>query len=488
MARFLLGGSSADDAVDRPSAALARLVALLFGLATLYYLAGGAVCVAAALLAPAALRAPQGALLAAATVTWTAALPWLSTQLGFDRPLAVAYQELAAPAVRLDPLGDIARSLTLGRPALALLVAALAVRTATARSSARRDGAAWLGPLLATACLLTPVAHDRGQQGRLQLAAHAARGEWSELLAVADRLSPGQLSYLESYAILLALAHTGQTGEALFRYPMQPYSLLRSADRRYGGDPGSVQKFRAASGPQLYDLDLDLGLVNAAEHGIHETLEAYGTRGRMLVSMARIQVLKGRPRAARVFLHLATAEPWVRPQAAALLAALERDPTLASDPRQEELRRHAVTRDELGVKTITAEFESLVREHPEHRLAREYLLAWYLLSHQLDRLVAMLPTLPAAGCDHLPRHYEEAVLVWEALHHQHAALGPWRVREETRARFRQFVAALRCDVDELPAVLATPGQPPDWALRLWESPWSDTYYYYRLFGISGVPR
>ncbi|MBI2297751.1 MAG: hypothetical protein HYU66_02150, partial [Armatimonadetes bacterium] len=150
--------------------------------------------------------------------------------------------------------------------------------------------------------------------------------------------------------------------------------------------------------------------------------------------------------------------------------------------------RHALRQDAYAEYSTTRRFELLSAEHPGYRLAAEYRLGWYLLSHQLDPLVAALPSLPGFGRDHLPRHLEEAVLCWEALHGQPAELGPWRVRTATRERFDAFVRALGCDRDELRIVLRTPGRPPVSALKLLGGPWSDTYYGYRLFGTSGGGR
>jgi hypothetical protein len=164
------------------------------------------------------------------------------------------------------------------------------------------------------------------------------------------------------------------------------------------------------------------------------------------------------------------------------------DPSLAGDAEQARLAHNRLETDLYDVHSTTRRLEQLTGEHPDHQLAQEYRMAWYLLTHQLDRLVAAIPNLPRFGREALPRHYEEAVLCYEAITGRPADLGPWQIRAETRRRFEQFVQALGGDSDETASLLRVPGRQSALADRVWKGPWSDTYYYYRLFGISGAVR
>jgi hypothetical protein len=332
--------------------------------------------------------------------------------------------------------------------------------------------------------LLPLAAFDPVEGARLAISAHAARGEWPAVLSAADRLGPIHTTQFEGYAILLALAHTRQAGDSLFRYGLQPFSLLRDDPRL--GDTIAQLTARAQNGLQLCSLELELGFVNEAEHEIHESLETQGTYARLLVPMARVQVLEGRPEAARVFLRLAAAQPGDPAGAKPLQRALRTDPTLSGDAQQNALARHRLGTDLCAATTAIPLLEEVIKEHPDHRLAWEYLTIWYLLENQLDKLVTTLPSLPRFGREALPRHDEEAVLCYEALNGRQADLGSWRIRAETRQRFDAFIQALGCRDNELAMVLRVPGRFSVSAAPPRLGAWRDTYYYYRLFGTSGA--
>jgi hypothetical protein len=461
-----------------------RLALLLAEVALLYGLLRGPAVVAVPLLALGETRRRETRFLAAVLVLWLASLPWLGTWCGFDQPLGEVYRVLFGPLLPNDEYG-MARAAVAGMAAFALLLGALALMAAPSAKPRLelRPLLAWAG--VAAGCAALVVAGgDRVEGRRLEMCAHAERGEWDAVLATAHRMGARDITQYEDYNILLALTHTGQSGDWLFRYGLPLFSMLRGDPRL--GDEETILKMRTQHGLQLCELDLELGFINMAEHETHESLETQGTYPGLLVPMARIEVLQSRPRAAKVFLRLAAAQPGDPEGAAPLLRALRDDPALSGDDEQTGLARNRLHTDMYNDYSTTHMLEQAVKEHPDHRLAYEYLMAWYLLSNQTDKLVAAIPTLPAFGREALPRHYEEAVLCQEALTGAHADLGPWRIRSETRRRFEAFTHALGCAGDELAAALRVPSRPPLWAARVWRGPWSDTYYYYRLFGTSGV--
>jgi len=470
--------------VERPVAV--RLPLAMVALAGLYYLGNGAVLITTAALALDESRRPDGRWAAVLLVGYVAALPWASTWCGFDRGLRQAYGEWLVPQIPNDALGVMHRTLSLGLPALALLLAAWALETRRKAPRELRPALVWCGWLALLAAL--PVLRcDPLMRDRLTLGAAAAREDWPALLAAADRLPPHGYGDLEGYLMLRALLETGGLTDSMFNYTVRPFAYLRSVDQRLY-DSDWLGRRRARHGVQVGDLELRLGFVNAAEHQFHEALEISGTRPTVLLPMARVQIHKGRPAAARVFLRLAAAQWSSRAEANALLAALDQDPNLTDDAAQQELAAHELRADICAEKSITKQYETLVAEQPDHRLAVDSLMGWYLLTWQIDRLVAALPTRPAFGRTALPTHEEEAALVWEAVHHRPADLGPWHVRPATRARFEAFVAALGVPSDELGALLAEPANPPEWALKVHGGAWSNTYYHYLLFSESWRPR
>ena len=75
--------------------------------------------------------------------------------------------------------------------------------------------------------------------------------------------------------------------------------------------------------PQLGAQDLELGLVNEAEHQAHEALEVLGPLPVVLRRLAEINCLKGRPEVARVFLNALARDVIWRPYALRAVAELD---------------------------------------------------------------------------------------------------------------------------------------------------------------------
>ncbi len=459
-----------------------RAAVLLPAVVALYILLGGPALVALPLLAIDAGRRRETRLLAAALVAAPGWVPWLVWRTLFDQPLGLVYEALLPAPASVDQYG-MARSAAMGMVALAMLAGALALRPGERK--APPAAAAWLAPLAACTLLLT-IGHDRIGGLRLELCRRAEQRDWPGLLAAARRLAPDEMTQFDDYNVLMALAHTGQVGDQLMRLGLPPISLLRDDPRL--GDAIAQRRMRTQFGLLLRDLTLDLGLVNEAEHELHETLETQGPYPQLLVPMARIQALQDRPEAASVLLRMAAAQPGDPAGARTLLARQASDPCLAGDAAQAKLAAGRLSTDCYQVHLIGPLLEQVTREHPDHRLAQEYLLAAYLYGHRLDRLAAALPTLIAPERDTLPCHVEEALLCWEVLSGRDLQLGRFQISAGARRRFDEFVRALGCGYDGLAEVLRRPLHPPASARRVFGGPWTDTYYHYRLFGVSGTPR
>jgi hypothetical protein len=87
--------------------------------------------------------------------------------------------------------------------------------------------------------------------------------------------------------------------------------------------------------------------------------------------------------------------------------------------------------------------EVSLASNPNHRMAFEYLMAYYLMDLDLKKAMACLPVLDHFSYAHLPRSYEEALLLYQVVTGVQVDLKGHSVRAETAARFSQFASALR---------------------------------------------
>lgn len=296
---------------------------------------------------------------------------------------------------------------------------------------------------------------DAPRQSMAQMDYHASRKEYEQVLLAAAKLKA--LNAASEIRLHRALYHQGRLLRDLFSYANQTaWELLPSLSR--GLD---------ACRPQSETL-FELGQVNVAEHLAHEALECEGDRPELLRLLALINILKDRPKAARVFLNALSQIPFQHARAQDISRRLAADARLLDDPELARVRSLKVAAD-LPHSKVSAEdlMLQLLQGQPLNQMAFEYLMAHYLLTRQLDKLVSELGRLDDFNYDGFPRHVEEAILLFQELNKSKVELRGRAIRAETLQRFERFFEALKRREPES----------PEGRERLTRD-FGDTYWYY----------
>jgi hypothetical protein len=109
----------------------------------------------------------------------------------------------------------------------------------------------------------------------------------------------------------------------------------------------------------------------------------------------------------------------------------------------------------------------LLDQHPENRMAFEYLIAYYLLNSRIMNIVRRLDQFSIYGYHALPTHVEEAILLIKSIHPEAVKEDQVLFRPETLNRFNEFNRLL----------LQTKTDPEEAMERL-KKEFGDTYWYY----------
>ncbi|MBI4659694.1 MAG: hypothetical protein HY735_12710 [Verrucomicrobia bacterium] len=325
-------------------------------------------------------------------------------------------------------------------------------------------GAGWLRPgltvgLLALTAATAFLTFDSNRKALLQVDLLAEQGKWDEVLKVASHVRGYKLSTF--LCLDRALFHTGRMARDLFAFhQVKGLDLLPGLDRGLG-------HCRALSATLL-----ELGQVNLAEHFAYEALELEGDRPALLWQLARINILKDRPRAARIFLNVLRKIPFQRVEADRWMKELETDLRLTGQKDLARIRRWKAGTDLAESHLPTAELlEQLLQTNRQNRMAFEYLMAHYLLTFQLDKFTRELDRLNDFDFPVIPRHYEEAILLRQRLKTEAKIdLRGRPIDPKTTRQFEQFQAQLdryRNRRDEAGAALA--------------EDFGNTYWYYFFF-------
>ncbi len=290
---------------------------------------------------------------------------------------------------------------------------------------------------LVAAAVLVLASFNRHVKTRLELGYFAQEKRWALVLERARRLPSALYDPLAMHDVNRALYHTGRLPDEMFTYPQtaESDSLFLSSLRS--------QAWRATYLKSSI-LFFEMGLVNVAQRSAHVALETYGELPEIVKLLVRINVLKKRPHTARTFLATLGRNPLCRKWAADYGQRLGEDPAMTSDEELQRVRPLMVTGD-LGWAGVQmgARYEKmlnpLIEANPKNRMAFEYLMAHYLLTKQLDKVVSSIARLNDFDYSGIPRYYEEAIVLYEGAHPDRKIdLHGRRISGETRQRFRDY--------------------------------------------------
>lgn len=290
--------------------------------------------------------------------------------------------------------------------------------------------ALWLGWGLETVLVLAVgstaavIGFDRKCKANFAVDYYAFHRMWPEVLAESkeDLVSPSVI-----HAVNRALYHTGRLGDEMFRWPQDPSNLfLRQTKRR--------QTFW-----QSLELYYDLGYINMAEHLLTECLEGLGDRPMILQRLALVNMVKGNIGTARVYLGALERTLFHGQWARDYLALLDRDPELTTDAAIQQARSIALKKD-IGYVSLPEEtmLGWLLEQGTSNRMAYEYLLSWYLMNKQLENFTQWIQRCAEFRYPRMPRHFEEASLVYVYATRKPFYLAGYAPSDEARRRIDDF--------------------------------------------------
>jgi hypothetical protein len=335
-----------------------------------------------------------------------------------------------------------------------------------------------IGTLLA---LSLPVATglgslDRTHRSLLEIDYCTMHQQWEDVLAKVRTLPMSAYSPSVNHDVNLALYHTGRLPYLAFAYP-QPHALLLSVEAVSG---------RTALLWKPFDLLLELGRVNDAEHVSLEMIETHPCGG-ALKRLALAKLVKGQSAAASVVLTVLRDDlvwgGWAKDR----LQRLAVDPSLGGDEEIQRLRRVMISSDDTPLTTkfvrggIVIRDEdlllSLLRQNGENRMAFEYLMMMCLRSNNVQDAAGLFRFLDGLSYPITPPHYEQAALLYLDNHPEQRQ----NVGSECRFRGRRISEATMTKFRRLQAIARASAGLGEQSRASVASELSDTYFYYFFY-------
>jgi hypothetical protein len=316
--------------------------------------------------------------------------------------------------------------------------------------------------LLAIASIAVFFYHDKKAKALFEVDYYACHKMWPEVLQAASSNSG---DYFIVHAVNQALYHTGRLGYDMFCYPQHPDTLLLTA-----------KKHRQAYWKK-FDICIELGFINVAENALVESLEIFGERPILLKRLALINMVKANSGAARVYLGALSKTLFHAEWANNYLTHLQSDPNFTTDDRIQQLRNLMVEKDST-FRGYSPEgiLLALLEKNRQNRMAIEYYMA-YLLTKQLDKFIENLDLLDDLDYSEIPRHYEEAILMYIFLSKQSVNLHGRRLSPQSHLRFKGFVETFNYYGGNTQA-----------AFDELAKNYGDSYFFYYTYGTSGTKK
>jgi hypothetical protein len=319
-------------------------------------------------------------------------------------------------------------------------------------------------PIVAVA-MVGLFCHNNALQAEMAASYYGCNGMWRKVLEIASRHPESKMI---NHLADRALYNTGRLTQDMFKYEQHPNALMLTNEEE------------PATWFRLPDTYIELGHMNFAESLLTLAMDAYGERPVFLKRLALINMVKGNTGAAKVYLGALSRTLFEAGWAKVYLEKIERDPNLSTDEEVQHLRSIMPETDRDFKSLKNNIFQDLLARNRNNKMAFEYSEVNYLLTHQIDKFIETLTTRSLKDFDYsgIPRVYEEAILTYNMVKKKNFELPGRKISVESRERFDSFCNVLRTRY----------GGDKNLAFDALAKDYGDSYFFYALYGYSGIKK
>jgi hypothetical protein len=248
--------------------------------------------------------------------------------------------------------------------------------------------------------LLRAESYNKTAHVLLQMNRDVKESRWMHVLESVQEWP--SLNGLFIFQTNLSLYKSGMLLDRMFAFP-QPL-----------GPVGLMMDFKlcSACSEQTSNLYWMLGLVSESQHWAHEAYEQKGCTPDLLKRLGAVYMLKGDHGAAKKYLLTLNKIPFQGTTAEHLLHINEHPSELAQDPEFSTIQSlMPVDYIALTGAPSLLQLQILLNRNPKNKMAFEYMIAYHLLTGNLQELVRHIPEFAMFGYPRLPMHVQEALLV-----------------------------------------------------------------------------
>ena len=273
------------------------------------------------------------------------------------------------------------------------------------------------------AFMVYKLAYNKMAEMMLGIDHHVQKAEWNKVLKLSDRY-PGY-NILVIHYTNLALYNSGILMDKMFDYPQIGSQGLRLKWQR---------NLNLFFGGEIFS---QLAYNNESIHWAFEALVAKGLNPRSLKKLTVGCIVNGNYDIARKYLSILNRTLFYRKWARQRVRYLS-DPGLTKEDPEISQSSNLLVRSNFFSEVNGLNLMDLLRNHPENKMAYEYLLASLLLDRNLDDFAKVAVNLKLYGYKGIPLHIEEALIFYDFYENQKIVPEGYSFREETIDRFNDY--------------------------------------------------
>ncbi len=213
------------------------------------------------------------------------------------------------------------------------------------------------------------------------------------------------------------------------------------------------------------------GLVNEAQRWAYEEMVVYGRRPQNMKMLIKTGLLTGNYRLAGKYAEILNKSLFYKRWSERYGKMAEDTLLIRLDPELGE-KLLLIQKSDFFIYLESPEqnLPLLVNENPQNREAFEYMMSWLLLGKEVEILVNNIRLMGRMGYTTIPRHIEEAIMIYFNSQKKLPDMGGLTVSNETRIRFDNYFASY-----------VTARQNPATLKEKMQEQFSDTFWYYFHF-------
>jgi hypothetical protein len=184
------------------------------------------------------------------------------------------------------------------------------------------------------------------------------------------------------------------------------------------------------------------GLINEARRWAYEEMVVYGIRPQNMKMLVKTSLLNGNYRLTREYTGIMEKTLFYR-NWARKYEKMTYDTSLIRSDNELRSKIKILPKDNFFIYLESPEnnLPSLVDGDPHNKRAFEYMMSWLMLSKNVEILVNNIRLMKNMGYTRIPRHIEEAILIYYNSTGKYPDMDGLTISNEARLRFGQYFTA-----------------------------------------------